>query len=222
MTGRAGRVVVIGAGLAGLAAAWRLSRLGFDVRVLYYDIVRLTEDQEDALGVRFALLPELLRTCDVVSLHVPLNTDTRGLMGAREFAMMKDTGILINTCRGPVVDENALYQALTTRQIAAAGLDVMVEEPPKVDHPLFKLDNVVITPHMAGPTWENWAKAFRNGFDNIERVAAVVGQNANAMNEMRGGLAAQTRTVEQMVREAARLSDMSVELGEVARRFRTR
>jgi len=122
--------------------------------------------------VRFALFPELLRTCDVVSLHVPLNSVTRGLMGAREFAMMKESAILINTCRGPVVDENALHQALTTRQIAAAGLDVMVEEPPKVDHPLFKLDNVVITPHMAGPTWENWAKAFRNGFDNVERVAA--------------------------------------------------
>jgi phosphoglycerate dehydrogenase-like enzyme len=94
------------------------------------------------------------------------------MMSTREFAMMKDTAILINTCRGPVVDETALHQALTTNQIAGAGLDVMTEEPPVTDHPLFKLDNITITPHMAGPTWENWGKAFRNGFDNIQRVAS--------------------------------------------------
>jgi glyoxylate reductase/D-3-phosphoglycerate dehydrogenase len=161
---------IVGLGTIGKRVARRAP--AFDMKVQYYDIVRLSEDQEDALGVRFALLPELLRTSDVVSVHVPLNARTRNMMGAREFAMMKESAILINTCRGPVVDEAALYQALTTRQIAAAGLDVMVEEPPKADHPLFKLDNVTITPHMAGPTLENWPKAFRNGFDNIERVAA--------------------------------------------------
>ena len=161
---------IVGLGTIGKKVARRAP--AFDMKVQYYDIVRLSEDQEDALGVRFALLPELLRTSDVVSLHVPLNSVTRNMMGAREFALMKDTAILINTCRGPVVDETALHQALTTRQIAGAGLDVMVEEPPVKDHPLFKLDNITITPHMAGPTWENWAKAFRNGFDNILRVAA--------------------------------------------------
>jgi phosphoglycerate dehydrogenase-like enzyme len=94
------------------------------------------------------------------------------MVSTREFAAMKDSAILINTCRGPVVDEEALHRALTTRQIAAAGLDVMVQEPPQMDHPLFKLDNITITPHTAGPTWENWTKAFRNAFDNIQRVAA--------------------------------------------------
>jgi glyoxylate reductase/D-3-phosphoglycerate dehydrogenase len=167
----AGKTVgIVGLGTIGKKVARRLA--GFDVRVQYYDIVRLSEDQEDALGVRFALFPELLRTSDVVTLHVPLNAATRDLMGTREFATMKESAILINTCRGPVVDEAALHQALTTRQIAAAGLDVMVEEPPREDHKLFKLDNVIITPHMAGPTTENWTKAFRNGFDNIQRVAA--------------------------------------------------
>jgi len=161
---------IVGLGTIGKKVARRAK--GFDVQILYYDIVRLTEDQEDALGVRFALLPELLRTADVVSLHVPLYDATRNMMGAREFATMKDSAILINTCRGPVVDEEALYQALTTGQIAGAGLDVMVEEPPKTDHSLFALDNAIITPHMAGPTRENWTKAFRNGFDNIQRVAA--------------------------------------------------
>jgi phosphoglycerate dehydrogenase-like enzyme len=85
---------------------------------------------------------------------------------------MKDTAILINTCRGPVVDEAALHQALTTHQIADAGVDVMAEEPPVTDRPLWRLDTITITPHMAGPTWENWARAFRNGFVNIQHVAA--------------------------------------------------
>ena len=161
---------IVGLGTIGKKVVRRAK--GFDVQILYYDIVRLTEDQEDALGVRFALLPELLRTSDVVSLHVPLNGVTRGMMSTREFAMMKDSAILVNTCRGPVVDEEALYQALTTGKIAGAGLDVMVQEPPQADHSLFKLDNAIITPHMAGPTVENWPKAFRNAFDNIQRVAA--------------------------------------------------
>jgi phosphoglycerate dehydrogenase-like enzyme len=161
---------IVGLGTIGKRVARRAP--AFDMRVQYYDIVRLSEDQEDALGVRFTLFPELLRTSDVVTLHVPLNATTRKMMGAREFALMKDTAILINTCRGPVVDEAALHQALTTRQIGGAGLDVMVDEPPQTDHPLFKLDTVTFTPHMAGPTWENWGKAFRNGFDNILRVAA--------------------------------------------------
>ena len=161
---------IVGLGTIGKKVARRAP--AFDMQVQYYDIVRLSEDQEDALGVRFTLFPELLRTSDVVSLHVPLNASTRNMIGAREFALMKDIAILINTCRGPVVDEAALYQALTTRQIAGAGLDVMVQEPPVADHPLLKLDNIIITPHMAGPTWENWVKAFRNGLDNIQRVAA--------------------------------------------------
>lgn len=161
---------IVGLGTIGKKVARRAPAFG--MRVQYYDIVRLGEDQEDALGVRFALFPELLRTSDVVTLHVPLNAITRNMMGAREFAMMKDSAFLINTCRGPVVDETALYQALTTHQIAGAGLDVMTEEPPAQAHPLFTLDTVTLTPHMAGPTLENWAKAFRNGFDNVLRVAA--------------------------------------------------
>ena len=161
---------IVGLGNIGKKVA-RLAH-AFSMNILYYDIARLTEDQEDALGVRFVLFTELLQTADIVSLHVPLDDSTRNLIGARELAMMKKTAILINTCRGPVVDENALYRALKDGQIAAAGLDVMVEEPPKPNHPLFALPNVTLTPHSAGPTWENWTARFRNGFDNIERVAA--------------------------------------------------
>ena len=161
---------IVGLGNIGKKVARRAA--AFDMAVQYYDIARLTEAEEDALGVRFVLLPELLRTSDVVSLHVPLDDSTRHLLGAREFAQMKPGAILINTCRGPVVDEAALHAALKSGQVAGAGLDVLVEEPPATNHALFSLPNVTLTPHSAGPTWENWTARFRNGFDNIQRVAA--------------------------------------------------
>ena len=161
---------IVGLGNIGKKVARRAA--AFDMTVQYYDIARLTEAEEDALGVRFVLLPELLRTSEVVSLHVPLDDSTRHLLGAAEFAQMKPGAVLINTCRGPVVDEAALYQALKSGQVAAAGLDVLVDEPPAPKHPLFALPQVTLTPHSAGPTWENWTARFRNGFDNIQRVAA--------------------------------------------------
>ena len=141
-------------------------------KVLYYDIARLPEHQEDALGVRFSLFTELLQKADVLSLHVPLDDSTRNMISTKQLALMKRTAIIVNTCRGPVIDEAALYTALKDGRIAGAGLDVMVEEPPKPDHPLFSLPNVTLTPHSAGPTAENWTARFRNGFDNIQRVAA--------------------------------------------------
>jgi phosphoglycerate dehydrogenase-like enzyme len=164
------RLGIVGLGYIGKKVARRVR--GFDMDVRYYDIVRLTADQEDALGVRFALFNELLRTADVLTLHVPLNDVTRGMISTRELAMMKREAILINTCRGPVVDEQALHHALTSGVIAGAGLDVMLEEPPRKNHPLFSLPNITLTPHSAGPTWDNWWKVYRNGFDNIQRVHA--------------------------------------------------
>ena len=150
-----------------VAGKWRVG----DFAQTRYDVRRLSGAEEDALGVRFVLFSELLAASDVVSLHVPLDETTRNLMSTRELGMMKPGSVLINTCRGPVVDEAALYTALTSGPLAAAGLDVLVEEPAKPGHPLFGLENVTFTPHAAGPTWESWAKAFRNGFDNIQRVA---------------------------------------------------
>ncbi|HET7339839.1 MAG TPA: 2-hydroxyacid dehydrogenase [Methylomirabilota bacterium] len=164
------RLGIVGLGNIGKKVARRAA--AFDTTVQYYDIRRLTEDAEDALGVRFVLLDELLRTSDIVSLHVPLDDSTRGMIGARELGLMKREAIIVNTCRGPVIDEAALHDTLKSNRIAGAGLDVMVEEPPKPDHPLFALPNVTLTPHSAGPTWENWTARFRNGFDNIQRVAA--------------------------------------------------
>jgi phosphoglycerate dehydrogenase-like enzyme len=161
---------IVGLGNIGKKVARRAQAFGMSV--IYYDILRLTEDQEDALGVRFALLDEVLRTADVVTLHVPLTPLTRNMMDARAFGLMKETAFFINTCRGPVVDEEALFQVLVTNRIMGAGLDVMAQEPPPADHKFFNLKNVTITPHMAGPTVENWNRAFRNAFDNIQRVAA--------------------------------------------------
>jgi len=164
------RLGIVGLGNIGKKVVRRAA--AFDMKIQYYDIRRLSEAEEDALGVRFVLFDELLRTSDVVSLHVPLDDSTRNLIGARELALMKPEAVIINTCRGPVIDENALHDALRSGRLAGAGLDVMVEEPPKPNHPLFALPNVTLTPHSAGPTWENWRARFRNGFDNITRVAA--------------------------------------------------
>ena len=158
---------IVGLGTIGKKVA-RLAQ-AFGMRVQYYDIARLSEDAEDALGVRFRLLRELLQTSDVVSLHVPLNASTRHLIGAGEMALMKPA-MLINTSRGPVVDETALTGVLTEAKILGAGLDVFDREPPPADNPLFALDNVVLTAHFAGPTWDNHVARFRNAFDNVQRV----------------------------------------------------
>lgn len=159
---------IIGLGNIGKKVA-RIAR-GLGMRVQYYDIARLTEDQEDQLGVKFRLLRELLRTSDVVSLHVPLNASTKHMIGAGELALMKPTAIIVNTSRGPVIDEVALTKHLSAGKIFGAGLDVFDQEPPPADNPLLKLDNVLLTAHFAGPTWDNHVARFRNAFDNIERV----------------------------------------------------
>lgn len=160
---------IVGLGNIGKKVA-RLAR-AFGMRVQYYDIARLSEDAEDALGVRFRLFNEVLRTSDIVSLHVNLTAQTRHMIGAPELALMQRSAVVINTCRGPVVDEAALHDALSSGRIAGAGLDVFAQEPPPANNPLFTLDNVVLTPHMAGPTWDNNYSRLRNAFDNVQRVA---------------------------------------------------
>ncbi len=160
---------IIGLGNIGKKVA-RLAK-GFGLVVQYFDIARLSEDAADALGVRFRLFDEVLRTSDIVSLHVPLTPQTRHMIRTEQLRSMRPTAYLINTCRGPVVDEPALYAALRDGLIAGAGIDVFEQEPPPADNPLFTLDNVVLTPHFAGPTWDNQQARFRNAFDNVQRVA---------------------------------------------------
>ena len=160
---------IIGLGTIGKKVARLAKAFGMDVQ--YYDIARLTEDQADSLGVRFRLMDEILRTSDIVSLHVPLTPLTKHMIGAAQLKLMKPTAYLVNTCRGPVVDEPALIEALSDNTIAGAGLDVFDQEPPQPDNKLFGLPNVILTAHFAGPTWDNQYARFRNAFDNVQRVA---------------------------------------------------
>jgi phosphoglycerate dehydrogenase-like enzyme len=159
---------IIGLGNIGRKVARRAQAFG--MKVEYYDIRRLTEDEEDALGVKFRLLTELLKRSDFVSLHVPLNASTRHMIGTRELGLLKPTAILVNTSRGPVIDEVALTKALAENKFFGAGLDVFDEEPTPPDNPLLKLENVVLTAHFAGPTSDNHVARFRNAFDNVERM----------------------------------------------------
>ena len=161
---------IVGLGTIGKKTARLAQAFGMDV--IYYDIERLGEDAEDLLDVRFRLFRELLGLSDVVSLHTPLDVSTYHMIGEAELALMKPSAMLINTARGPVVNEADLYDALTAGNIAGAGLDVYDPEPPAADNPLYSLNNVVLTAHMAGPTFESNIARVRNAFDNVQRVAS--------------------------------------------------
>jgi len=163
-------VGIVGLGRIGKHLAKRLT--GFDTHTIYYDIEEIPQDVQKELKAEPVPFDDLLRESDVVSMHVPLTRRTRGMMSDREFGMMKNTAILINACRGPVVDEKALYRALQEGQIAAAGLDVLEAEPTPEENPLFDLDNVVITPHMAGQSQETNLRAASFAYGNIMRVLA--------------------------------------------------
>ena len=113
----------------------------------------------------------MLATSDIVRLHVPLARSTRRLIGARELALMKPGAVLINTSRGDVVDQAALFAVLREGQLAGAGLDVLSTEPPDPADPLLQLPNVVFTPHNAGQAEEVWPRIVRTCFSNVERVA---------------------------------------------------
>jgi glyoxylate reductase len=140
---------LVGLGRIGAAVARRAR--GFGMTILYHDVVR-REDLEAELGIRFTSLDDLLRQSDFVSIHTPLTSQTRHLIGAPQLARMKKTAILVNTARGPIVDQEALVEALTSGTIAAAGLDVFEVEPIPAGHPLLRLDNVVVAPHIASAT----------------------------------------------------------------------
>jgi phosphoglycerate dehydrogenase-like enzyme len=159
---------IVGLGTIGKKVA-RLAR-AFGMKVIYTDVRRLTEDEEDAIGVKFRLLKELMSASDFISLNVPLNASTRHMIGAGELALMKPTAIIVNTSRGPVIDEVALTRTLSEGKILGAGLDVFDQEPPPANNPLLQLDNVVLTAHFAGPTSDNHIARFRNAYDNIQRM----------------------------------------------------
>ena len=137
---------IVGFGRIGRAVAEKARAFGLSV--LAYDPY-LASDAALPDGVAAATLDELLAVADYVTVHTPLNEETRGLIGERALALMKPSSYLINCARGPIVDEAALYAALRDGSIAGAGLDVMESAAPSPEHPMFALDNVIITPHVA-------------------------------------------------------------------------
>ena len=146
----------IGARVAKLAAAFGM------------DVIAYSRTPGKVAGVRYVSLEELLAQADVVSLHVPLTEETRGMIGAEELALMKKTAVLVNTARGPVVDTKALADALNSGRIAGAAIDVFDKEPPlDADEPLINAKNTVVTPHVAFATNESMIKRAEIEFRNI-------------------------------------------------------
>lgn len=142
---------IIGLGRIGALVARRLR--GFEARLLYTDPVRKAE-LEEKLGIGYCSLDDLLSQSDHIILLAPLNDQTRGMLGEEQFQMMKTGAVLVNTARGALVDEEALYRALASGRLAGAGLDVYAEEPIPPQHPLLTLDNVVFAPHLGGSTYD--------------------------------------------------------------------
>jgi glyoxylate reductase len=163
-------------GLVGLGRIGRamLPRAhGFSMKVLYWNRTRLTEQEEASLNVTYCELDDLLKESDFVSVHVALNETTRHLLGAREFALMKPQACLVNSARGPVVDEKALVTALQSGTIAGAGLDVYEQEP-LLEPELYEMDNVVIAPHLGSGTIGTRTKMGNMAAENC--LAACHGQ----------------------------------------------
>ena len=161
-------VGVLGLGNIGRKVARRVQ--GFDAHVQYYDTYPSPEEEERNLGYRRVTLDELFRTSDILTCHTPLTSQTHHIVNSERLAMMKPTAVLINTSRGPVVDEAALIEALQEGKIAGAGLDVFEQEPVDPANPLLKMSNVVVTPHMAGTTWNTWFRRAEFAYQNMERV----------------------------------------------------
>ncbi|MBA4115580.1 MAG: D-glycerate dehydrogenase [Rubrobacter sp.] len=140
-------------GLGGIGQALSRRAKGFGMEILYYNRSR-NEEAEKELGAQYLDLDELLRTCDFFSIHTPLTEETKHLIGAPEFEKMKPEAVLVNTSRGPVVDEAALLAALRERRIGGAALDVYGTQPLPPEHPFRGLPNVLLTPHSAGLSQE--------------------------------------------------------------------
>jgi glyoxylate reductase len=164
-------------GLGRIGAEMAKRARGFDMRVLYTDVVR-REDLEASLGLRYATLDEVLREADFISLHTPLMPETHHLIGMAQLRAMKPTAILINTSRGPIVDCDALAEALRAGDIGGAALDVTEPEPLPADHPLVTLPNCIIVPHIASASHATRAAMARIAAENL--IAGLNGQPLTA------------------------------------------
>ena len=167
-------VGLIGLGAIAVETAKRLQAFGCDVA--YWNRTQRPASTERELGVRYLPLEELTRTCDIVSIHVPVTPETENLVDAAFLSAMKPDAVLINTARGEIVDQVALAQALEDGTIGAAGLDTLSPEPVAIDHPLAALspaaaDRLVLSPHIGGVTEGMFKRAWRTIWENIARVA---------------------------------------------------
>ena len=164
----AGKTVgIVGFGHIGRMLARRLR--GFDARVIYFDARRADREIELTLSASYSPLEDLLTNSDIVSLHAPVTSQTSRMINAESIANMKDGAILINTARGELVDEKALYDALASGKLRGAGLDAFDPEPPAIDSPLLRLDQVVVTPHAGGGVFDNVEHVARHALGNIMR-----------------------------------------------------
>ncbi len=161
---------IVGFGRIGRAVARRAT--GFGMRIIFSDPNPAVP--EPGVEVAQVDFDTLLRESDFVSLHTPLTDETRGLMNAAAFAKMKPTAVLVNTSRGPVVDQAALYAALKSNRIFAAALDVTVPEPLPTDNPLLTLENCIIVPHIASASWQARQKMSRMAAENL--IAGLKGE----------------------------------------------
>lgn len=141
---------------------------GFNVNIIYNDMYRLSESKEKDLGIEYAPMLEVFRRADIISLHCPLTSKTENIINKKSIAFMKEGVIIINTARGGLIDEFALVNELKSGHIKAAGLDVLKKEPPMKTNPLFELDNVVVTPHVGGLTYEAFKSMMVQAMNNIK------------------------------------------------------
>jgi phosphoglycerate dehydrogenase-like enzyme len=162
-------VGIVGLGRIGQEVAKRLQ--GWNCKLIYTDIRKFPKELEQQLRVERVEFDTLISTADIITLHVPLTAQTRAMISRREFTMMKPTAILVNACRGPVVDEKALYDALSSHRILGAAIDVTEMEPTPVNNPLLKLENVTVTPHVAGLSLESRYKSLSLALENASRLA---------------------------------------------------
>jgi D-3-phosphoglycerate dehydrogenase len=149
----------LGARAAGVGKAFGMKAIAWSQN--------LTPERCKEVGVEYATKDDLLRNADIITIHLVLSDRTRGLIGAKELGLMKKTAYLVNTSRGPIIDEKALIDALNAKQIAGAGLDVFDVEPLPLDHVFRKMDNVVITPHLGYVSQQNYEKYYPDIVDNI-------------------------------------------------------
>ena len=156
---------IIGLGRIGQAVARRAR--GFDMKILYYSKHQKESELEQSIGLEYAELDTLLSQSDFITLHTSLSTETYHLIEDSSFQLMKSSAILINTARGAIVDEQALYRALITNQIAGAALDVSDPEPISIDNPLLELDNVIIVPHIGSASYQTRAKMAQMAVNNL-------------------------------------------------------